>query len=516
MKRVFLDHWNRITDVCWHSKLAQSFILQLQEWFNSRRLRFLIIAVALLSTILSLQAYAPADGADGTDYFMHAAYLAGYDVPATFEAHPPIYPILILLFFFQTDQIYILIAVQLILSIAQPLILFEALRPHSLPLAVITSLVVTLDMQTRILFNFVSTEPIYIFLMSATFSLAIFQMEKSEQRMLGDTLLAILIVLTGLTRSVGLYLIVPFGFVFLLKTRSLKRLIILLLAYFVGSQIFNFAYQNIFQLERVTANTESESLLMQPIMRSGLAVAENGPATSEIFNILSTCDDVPPYSPCIIEAKGSRQSANRLIRDAYVELVTTHPISYLQDVLKNITSFLRLSSLQYTGDSPSVAQCIGVQERTDRNFERYLTVDVATRGDIVVNERVFYDILLYTTKQMCPPLSENETVREIVDWIAFRYRSIARPQPWLWMIALVFFMISLPFARKFWAFALLAMMLNVYHATISAALYNIQPRYAAVTNVFRVVIIMTTLYILMQFFLHIFDYWQSRRERSLS
>ena len=502
-----------VNNAAWQSRFFRQLQQYSQRMTRSRQSYMLLALVQIGFIVLGLLAYAPADGADGSDYYVHAAFLAGYDVPATFEAHPPVYPILINLFFYQMKNIQLLLILQVGMRLAGTLLLYASLRPYSPLLAFAIALVVSADMQTQVVFNFTATEPAYMFLLIVAFALLLFQLNSKSKRATqsGDIGLAVVLVLAAYTRSVGRYLLGPFALVFLLKTRSLKRTAILLIAYVVVLQGFIILYQWAFKIERVQAGTQSDGLLMQPLTRSGLLDKGDGTASEQIVPIISDC--TPPYSVCVYEAQG-RQAGQRLIRDAYIEMVRAHPVDYVIGVLNNITDFLSLSGLQFSSASPAQAQCDDVEARAEMNYVSYLEGSGGlVVGDVEVNEAVFREVLAEQAGQLCPPWPESEIARSVVDWIGWRYRSLARPTPWIWYGGLFVLMGLIPVMRRFWPVGSAALFITVYHAGMSALIYNVQPRYAVVTNPFRAILLLLVVYIVLHTVLRIFDEYLVRRHQ---
>jgi hypothetical protein len=494
----------------WYSKVFKAWNLPIQYLTNSRYSYFLLLLLSGIAVMLSLMAYAPADGADGGDYLLHAAYLAGYEVPANFEAHPPIYPMMISFFFFQLGQIYILVALQIIMAVLVPLLFYAALKPYSSVLGFMLAIVVAFDMQMLILYNFIATEAAYMFFLALNFFLLMRQLSNKETKLWGDMLLVFTLILTAYTRSVGQYLIIPVALLYIIKTRNPKRLTVLIITYILGVQLFLGGYKLFFQIENVKANTESNTLLMQPITRSGLLRPENGEASRQMILIMENCPDAPPYSPCVFVAQGGMQEGQKLIRDTYIEMIFANPFGYAWHVLNNMTDFLQMSGLQYD-ESPARAQCTNVTARIERGMVAYTQEDPLLVG-VEYDEAYLRATIEDINAKFCPPLRESEIVRNLVNYIASRYRSLGRPQPWIYYGSLVLALLFLPFARKLWPAAVAALLILLYHAGISALIYNVQARYIVVTNGFRALILVMLVYIIIRAVLHLLDAFLAQRE----
>lgn len=471
---------------------------RLKIFYNSSWTYFILLVISFGAMALAISAYAPADGADAWDYYLHAAYLSGVDVPATFEAHPPVYPLLLYGTVYQLNNVDMLLLLQLVFGLLLPLLFYEAMRHVDALFAFGAAIVIALDMQTRVLFNFVSTEPLYVFLLACCFLMLMLLIHDGNDQpsLWGIIVLAILIMLTGFTRSVGSYLILPFAIVFALKNRT-WRVLVLVIVWYVAVQGFVLTYKTAFQIERVRANTESNSLFMQPLTRSGLLMPENGDASQQIIAILDDCPESFAPSGCVVDAVGDYTAGQALIRDAYIEMVTNHPLGYVRDVFANVTDFLRTLGTQRTGESPALAQCADISTRVNNNFEQYINNDTLIVADsVTINPVALRDELLSIAQRMCPPPAESIEARAWVDALAWRYRSFARPRPWLWYGLLAFMIIM--WNRQYWYLGLSALLLAGYHAGISAALYNIQPRYAVIINPYRTILVGLLIYLILR------------------
>src|SRR5690606_4119417 len=98
---------------------------------------------------------------------------------------------------------------------------------------------------------------------------------------------------------------------------------------------------------------------------------------------------------------------------------------------------------------------------------------------------------------LCPPLPDVPAVREVVDFVNFRYRSLGRPNPMLWYGALLVLALVIPWARRRYLTLVLAGSAYLFnHALISAVIHNIQPRYVVLTHPFRAMLLLTLVFII--------------------
>ncbi|HEX2906704.1 MAG TPA: hypothetical protein VHO69_07585, partial [Phototrophicaceae bacterium] len=189
-----------------------------------RALPGLLFSLGILRAIISLLAYPAAHGADSFAYLFYAERLGGLDIPGLSQVVPPLYSALILVTYKGLGSLYWLIGLQVLMSAALAPLYYLALKRSHAVLAVVAALVILLDFQTATVFNFVSTEPLYVFLLALTFYLFLRQAEQPGRVWLkGDALAGLLPLLLMLTRAVGRFLIIPQVILFALWTRSWKR-----------------------------------------------------------------------------------------------------------------------------------------------------------------------------------------------------------------------------------------------------------------------------------------------------
>ena len=124
---------------------------------------------------------------------------------------------------------------------------------------------------------------------------------------------------------------------------------------------------------------------------------------------------------------------------------------------------------------------------------------------------IIYDI----SSAMCPPWPSNDTVKTAVDQLALRYKSLARPHPYIWYGALGLLVLLIPWARRLYLFpVLMAGAILANHAAISAVVLNVQPRYIAVTNPYKGFLLLMLVYIIGMFILRLADGWLASRHES--
>jgi hypothetical protein len=503
-------------DLAWRSPQFTSIQHRLRLIYNSRYTPWLLLLLGVIRVIAFVIAYPPAHGADSADYFLYAAQFKGLDAPVVFELIYPLYPLLIYLAYYVLGSIYWLIGLQLVLSALQGVIFYWGLRQYSPALGFVVALMVLGDAQTGILYDFTSTEPLYMFLLNLAFCLYLVQLKRPADRRIqrGDIFLGVALALVLLMRPVGRYLIVPFGVLFLLGTRSWWRTVVVVVSFgvlLVASLIFNQIVFDQFEL-----NGGGTFMLNRPLTKSGLLEADNGPASAKVIELQATCPEGRGRNRCFLEQMGSWQSVRKLYADAYQEMLKKHGVDFAKQVVNEFTDFLRLPGLQYRGaDTPSDVQCADVNTKTDRDTQDYVEKDMLLYGASNVTYDELRPIVYDIASAMCPPWPSNGTVRTAVDQLALRYKSLARPHPYVWYGALGLLVLLIPWARRLYLFpVLMAGAILANHAAISAVVLNVQPRYIAVTNPYKGFLLLMLVYIVGMVILRVADEWLASRHES--
>lgn len=488
---------------------------RLRPIFASRYTWWLLLALGVARAAIFLIAYPPAHGADSTDYFLYAAQFEGLDAPIVFELIYPFYPLLIYLTHYVLGSVYWLILLQVALSSLQGVIFYWGIRPYSPALAFGMALLVLADPQTGILYNFTSTEPLYMFTLSLAFSVFLVQVRRPGGRRLqaGDVALGVLLALVLLIRPVGRYLIVPFGLLFLLSTRSLWRTAALGGSFALALGLFLLFNQIVF--DRLELNGGGSFMLGRPLKLSGLLEADNGPASAELIALESTCPKGESLNMCLVRQKGDWPTVRALYARAYREMLQAHPVEFGRQVFDAFTAYLRQHGLQYSGELlPSDVQCADVEERTDRLTREYLEKDWILYGASQVSAETLRPIVHDIAAAMCPPWPDSWAVRRIVDRVAVRYRSLSRPHPYLWYAAVGMAVLLVPWARRALPLVLIAGAVVANHAAASAVVLNVQPRYIAVVNPYKGILLLALAWVLGTLALRLLDEWLARRTSS--
>lgn len=470
----------------------------------------LLLVLGVLRASIFLMAYPPAHGADSTDFFLYAAQFKGLEAPIVFQLLYPLYPLLIYLTHHLLGSVYWLIGVQVLFSILQGPLFYWGIYRYSPVLGFLVALMVIGDAQTGILYNFTSTEPLYMFALTLAFCVVLRQIKSPSSRRLqgGDVVLGIALAVALLTRPVGRYLIVPFGLLFLIGTRHWWRTAIVGLS-FAGVLAIMMVF-NLLAFGRFELNGGGSFMLYRPLLKSGLLSAENGPASAQFLALYAGCPEGPQgedVTLCMVNQVGDWSAVRQLYADAYRELWRTHGRAFARQVWDAFTDFLRMPGQQYRGAlTPSDVQCADLEAKVQRDTTKLLEKDVLLYGTGITYEQLS-PIVRDIATAMCPPWPDHDQVRRAVDYLALRYRSLSRPHPYAWYGALAVLVLGVPWARKYLLMVVLAGGLLAYHAAVSAVVLNVQPRYVAVANPYKGVLLLVLVYILGAILLRIIERW---------
>jgi len=483
--------------------------LSLYRWmFDSRWTILMLLLIGLLRGIVFLVSYAPADGADGADYYLYAAYIAGEELPNRAANVSPMYPLFIYLNYYVLGNFNLIIVSQFLMSLALGLIMYLGLRRYNAALAVLVALVVLGDAQVGILFNFASTEPLYIFFLSIMYALATGISPAGQRKTWGlwSVLLGILLAVLRETRTVARFLFVPVIALFALYTRRWQPILQAVVGFGFTLLFIGFIFQT---TEVAQTSTVNRAMYARPLFQYGLLDPTLGPNSERLDELRQHCRQTQPGQSlytCLIAQLGDEQDVQALYESAYQETLRANPNALLRKAAEAFHRFLLMSGQQYEGSpTPAIVQCDGLEARSERHLDTLMNRQWSdlelTAQQVAALRTVTFDFV----QQMCPPWYESEAARRVTDYLGFRYRSLSRPAPFIWHSVTLLLIILIPWARRYWYPFLLAGAIWVYHAAVSAAVVNVQPRYVAVTNPMRAILIVMLLFIIGQLLLRVVD-----------
>ncbi|MCA9915465.1 MAG: hypothetical protein KC496_19060, partial [Anaerolineae bacterium] len=226
-----------LTDKHLYTPQLRKFAQKTVQLCSSRWMILALIVLGILRGIFLLMAYPPAHMSDADLFFLYAERIYGaHNWPLLDQVTYPLYPALILVTYKWFGSAYLLVAVQFVMSVSIAPLYYYALKPYSAVLATLVALVTLVDFQSGTTFNFTGAEPLYMLLIALTFTVLMRQTapEASRNWSVSDSTVGILLVLMWLTRTIGRYLILPYGIVFFLYTRSIKRTLTLIAGFVVA------------------------------------------------------------------------------------------------------------------------------------------------------------------------------------------------------------------------------------------------------------------------------------------
>ncbi|MDQ7037312.1 MAG: hypothetical protein Q9P01_21460 [Anaerolineae bacterium] len=243
--------------------------------FASRWTIIVLIMLGIARALFFLQAYAPADGADASDYYAYAAYVNGIDLPSRVANLSPLYPYFVYVNHYIFGNFDLIIFWQIIMSASLGLLYYLGLRRYHALWAVLVALMVIGDAQTGVSFNFASTEPLYVFLLACVYSLTLIQHQSIAKNalQLRDVLLGVMLVLLRETRTVARYAFVPVWILFALATQNWKRTFIIALTFVVTTVFFDISTQ---VAQVAQESSYNDSMLLRPLLNYDLLDSEAG------------------------------------------------------------------------------------------------------------------------------------------------------------------------------------------------------------------------------------------------
>ena len=462
---------------------------------TSRYIVPFLFFLGLLRAGFGWLAYAPADGADGMKYYLYGAFISGIPLHPLVSELSPLYPFFIYIHRYVLGNFDLILITQFLMSASLGVIYYLGLRRFHSILALIVALVVIGDMQTALNFNFTSTEPLYIFLLAITFA---FSMQLRQDNSLRRGLFfavatGISLALLNQTRTVATLIIVPVVILAIIQTRSWQQILGIFASYGLTLLLF---------LGFLSGNGVSQDGSANQIMffnffnRAGTLteVADESSSTYELQQLMQTCEDVAASSTtlfdCMQEELGGQAEVTTVIQEAYIESATQQLSSFVTLLYDNTTLFLKMSGHQFFEPerSPADAQCEDIVARHERNIaffnDLWAGVEITNTQQEAL-ETTSWDF----NQQMCPPSKTIPEFQGLAWYISFRYRSISRPNPYLWYGLLLLLIFVVPRLRKLWYPIFMAGGLLAYHALISAVVLNVQPRYVVVTNPFKIILV---------------------------
>ena len=439
---------------------------------------WMLIVLGILRCIVMLLAYPPAHGSDSFDYFLYAERLTGYDSLENMASHvAPLYPYLIAITFKGLGSTYWLVGLQMVMAVVITPIYYFAIRPYNALLAALVSLVILLDTQFHIVFNFTASEPLYVFLMALlVWSLlrGIYYAKSVPTLRVGPYFFAagLLLAALFLTRPPGKLLFVPMVVVVFLATFSWKHVL-----RSVAGVVTGFVLYVLLSLV-VTGQVEGFYAGMGMVRRAAVEVSDDS----------ETANEEP--------RPGEGGNLVVFLRNQLRLLLGDLP-DFAERTADGMMDYVALAAPQYgqIPGRPGLVQCDDYPhdlaeatayfdaELIDNSFN-----PLPATPEVVADVR---QVAPAIWNAMCPESRHVPATKKLVDRIARRYRSLGRPRYQIpfWYGGVLLLSLLVPRLRRFWPLVLVMGTLLLYHAFVSAAVIDVQPRYVVVTNPMRVVLL---------------------------
>ncbi len=519
-----------LTDTHLYSPRLHAWAQRLSTLCDSRVVPWLLLAIGMGRNVLLLLAYPPAHASDSHLFFLYAERLAGYDAALMDKYTYPLYPFLILVTVKWLGSVYWLIAVQFVMSALLAPIYYFTLKPYSRTLALAVGLVILVDFQSGVTFNFTGAEPLYMFLMGLSFLVLLRQISPQADKhwTWRDSSTGMLLVLLWLTRTIGRYLIIPYAIVYLLYTRSIKRTLTMIAGF--GGALVIYMLLSTLALGQV-AGLNATDYSFERVMRhhADWVQPENGENTRIWLEATADCPSENQFQQvyCLYQRVGTWEGAESIIQGTAFETVRPHLGEYLWEVWNNFLYFLGADANMFTHDgvTPSEAQCITAEQRIGYITTEYVTTTFVERlnGHILHLEGAeleaavdeYRGMMSGIIRAMCPPLPDSPQIRQIVDWVLVRNRSFGRPNPQVWYGAVLLLSLVIPWARRYLPVVLIVGV-TMSMLAISPAMLSVQTnlRYIIVINALRITLLGILVWIVCPLAIYALDWFMARRSLS--
>ncbi len=487
----------------WHSAASRSVFGRLTRWCNSPYALWLLIGIGVLRTAILLLTYPPAHGPDSLTYFLYAERLTGQDFPALAQLVPPLYPYLILVTYKWLGSAYWLVALQVVMAVTIAPLYYLSIRRYSPILACLAGLVIVADVQHGIVFNLLSTEPLYAFLLACLIYVLLAAFERQRlhtDRVAWRWFLAVggIVALLLLTRPVAKFMIVPVALLVWVIVRHWRPAVVTIVGF--AGVVAGYALLSLVVVGQVEGLTSGLYMALRPtILQERARLEAGGQAGSPAADCQRGDEDCSTPEGA---AEPDAPTGGAALRDlGYIwERVRNILLGeqfgdYLAQVGASTLDFLSLSGQQYGYDPvlPGEVQCVASEARAEGVTPEWFGAFHASWALPSDPETLtaLREIVPAVYTAMCPSLPNVPALRSGVDYVAFRYRSLARPEHQLlfWYGGVFLLAVVMPSARRYLPLLLTMAMLLLYHALISAVSLNVQPRYVVVTNPFRAVLL---------------------------
>jgi|GEM_PF-5735872 len=322
--------------------------------------------LALFKSFVLLLVMPVGFGADGASYL---GYIDAVNNPQNpdllwlIRGATPIYPFFTYAFYWVGLKTgFAIVGAQIILGALVAPAIYMVLKPHHPRGALWAGILLALDPQSGYLQQLVATEGLYIPMLGL--GLAAFLWAAYNDIPLWQIFaVGFFIGIGALARPIGLFLIVPFAFFFVLMKKSLNSTAVLTLGYvalIIFVSLFNAVQFDFF----APSNNGGFYLATRLFGVGGLYDEENGDASKELFMLAQDCDIALSNAAdvnlditqnlrlCLYYTHElSLNEISSLYQDVYAESTNANPISFLQTMIEQLLTYISFTSDPYDLES---------------------------------------------------------------------------------------------------------------------------------------------------------------------
>jgi 4-amino-4-deoxy-L-arabinose transferase-like glycosyltransferase len=344
--------------------------------WTPKNIALTLFALALARSLVIALILSPSYGPDGQGYLMYIDIIqhpnANPDDLWFVRGTTPVYPFFAYgAYLFGLGSGYTIVAAQILLAAMSVPAIFLALRSIDERAAILAGVLLAVDPQTGHLFQLVATEGLYIPLLGLGMA-AFFWTVHQQKSVLAAVLLGLLLGVGSLVRPVGILLIVPYAFFFLLMTRSIKRTSALAAAYVAVILVLSLI--NLWRFDFFAPNNTSGIYLATRLLGvGGLYDRENGDASEELYQLASECDielsEASDESDLAVtqdlrlclyyDHEFSLEEISSLYQRVYGEATRAKPFAFVGTMVSQTASYLWRTSDPYDleGAQQQVSDC---------------------------------------------------------------------------------------------------------------------------------------------------------------
>ena len=345
------------------------------EKLSNRKIAAGLFALALLKALILVLIIPPTYGSDGAGYLRYIDTFRDPTVPDALwyiRGTTPVYPFFAYTaYLFGLGSGYTITIIQILPGAAVAPAIFLALNTIDKRAALLSAILIAIDPQTGHLFQLVSTEALYIALAGLGIA-AFFWNVQFQKPILAALCVGILLGVGSMVRPVGLLLILPYAFFYILITRSIKRTAALIAGYVTVFVLLSLV--NLWRFDFFGINNTNGFYLATRLFGVGeLYDRHNGAESERLFQLASECDVTLTGASdaetleisqglrlCLIyQHEMSFDEVSSLYQNVYAEATRKQPLTFARTMLEQTARYAWQSSDAYDleGANLNVGDC---------------------------------------------------------------------------------------------------------------------------------------------------------------